>query len=493
MVFMALASAPRHWRIRWIPLVLLTLGAACKPSGGGDTDTGDTDTGEPPEKLQPGFVVECRPDLSGDQLVCMSDMAWGCPLPQAEYYIREAVCAHLWGGTPADYDGKPIMKKGQYEGYIDCADHPNPNAPIEDDPMTEEDEYLPEIRNGWAWGGSDCTDCNVCGMQAAGWIEDLGPPDAWDEIPWCPGRAYDPQIGPYLDQDALNAYCNGQTSPTTGEDPTGGPPGTGIWACVGSMEICGTMTENCVFPSETVVCMAPGGLPDCVEADETSAKSECQKLCNTKNTNQINMQTDCSIWDPQYNCSLDKFVPYEVMDPLTECSNGGPMSPLDQVPFTVMGELAISDGTAFSNNLSGLMELSVGPCPKGICDVLLTDLSATASAVHGVYTIEDGQGTPTLVPFVISDLEIRLLQPVLGEVNKQTKGKDKVVTFPGEDLFVTISAGPTTLDGMPLSAGVDREVFVIEDIQGTMYDHKLTLDLHWETEFMSAWIQITAD
>lgn len=169
------------------------------------------------------------------------------------------------------------------------------------------------------------------------------------------------------------------------------------------------------------------------------------------------------------------------------------MSLQDPVPFTVMGELAIGDGTASSNNLGGLMDLSVGPCPKAICDVSLNDLYATASAVHGVYTTEDGQGAPTLVPFVISDLEIRLLQPVLGEVNKKTEGKDKAVIFPGEDLFVKISAGPTTLDGMPLSAGIDREVFVINDIQGTMHDHKLTLDLHWETEAMSAWIQISAE
>lgn len=417
----------------------------------------------------------------------MSDMAWGCPLPQGEYYIREAVCAQFWGGTPADYDGKPALKTGKFDGYIDCADHPDANAPIEDDPMTEEDEYLPEIRNGWNWGDSDCSDCQVCDLQLAGWWDENGPEGVWDEIPWCPGKGGPPS---FPDYDALNAYC-GLPSPTTGEDPTGGPS-SGVWACVGSANICGTLSDSCPPPSETQTCMSTS-ISDCVIADQSSAKSKCQELCDNKNGLYVGMENECKTWNPQFDCSPDNFDPYEVVDPMTECSNGGPMWFQDPAPFTVMGELSLGDGTASTNSLGGLMDLSVGPCPNGLCDVSLNDIYATASEVHGVYTTEDGQGMSTLLPFVISDLEIRLLQPLLGEVNKKTKGKNKAVVFPGEDLFVTISTGSTALDGMPLSAGIDHEVFVIKDVQGTMYDHKLTLDLHWETEAMSLWIQIAGE
>lgn len=55
-------------------------------SGPGD-DTGDT----PP--VWPGYVVECNPDVSGHQLVCMTDEDYDCSV--RDHYVRESICADL--------------------------------------------------------------------------------------------------------------------------------------------------------------------------------------------------------------------------------------------------------------------------------------------------------------------------------------------------------------------------------------------------------------
>lgn len=192
---------------------------ACGDSGGGGT------AGEPPPDT-PGFVVECNKDLMGDQLVCMSPEDWNCSVQG--HYVRESICARLWGGTPADYDDKVVLSKDdRFEGTFDCAHLPEP---VEDDPETPEDETVPEILLGVGLG-TGCDNCRVCDSQLAGWFANGAPDDAWNEFPACPGKAEDPQGNPYPDNDALNAWCGGEPDPTTGGGggtTTGGGGGPGF-------------------------------------------------------------------------------------------------------------------------------------------------------------------------------------------------------------------------------------------------------------------------
>lgn len=90
----------------------------------------------------PGYYVECHPDLQGHQLVCMHGNDFDCSV--RDYYVRESICADRWGGTPADYDGKPELAGAPYAGIVDCDVIPKP-AP--DDPQTAKDEFVPLIHH----------------------------------------------------------------------------------------------------------------------------------------------------------------------------------------------------------------------------------------------------------------------------------------------------------------------------------------------------------
>jgi len=88
----------------------------------------------------------------------------------------------------------------------------------------------------------------------------------------------------------------------------------------------------------------------------------------------------------------------------------------------------------------------------------------------------------------VADLELDLLQPVLGEMDPATG----VVRFPGKDLFASISAGSTALDGKPLSEGVERALFIVEGAEGTWDGRQLTLDLRWVGAGMSLSLELSA-
>jgi hypothetical protein len=88
----------------------------------------------------------------------------------------------------------------------------------------------------------------------------------------------------------------------------------------------------------------------------------------------------------------------------------------------------------------------------------------------------------------IADLEVRLLQPVLGRWDRTTG----IVTFPGKDLFATISTGVITHDGGTLSSGLDRSLFEVEGAHGTWDGRQLALDLPWRRDGLSLSLQINA-
>ncbi|MCY1011509.1 hypothetical protein OV079_39300 [Nannocystis pusilla] len=455
---------------------------ACTLAGCGDS-VGSTDTSTPSETgggadpVWPGYVVECTPDVSGDQLVCITQDDWDCSA--RGHYVRESICADLWGGTPADYDGKPQLSGAPFQGVVDCANLP---APAADDPDTEDDESVPEIRDGWFMSG--CDDCRACGNQVAGWLNDNMPKDAWNELSWCPAK------NGLNDYEVLEQWCEGGTDPTGGPEE---PPSTGIWICNGSPTICGVMTDTFPPTTEQERCMPPGLVPDCVTADsEQTAANSCYELCVFKNqghqTEADNSET--KIWSPTFPCGdLYNFTPTEATHPLTMCSGSGPMWLEDPLSFAASAELTIGGGSASTNELNGVLDFSLAACPPGVlvCDVSLNDIRAGSAEVHGLYTTRDANGATTSVPFAVSDLEVRLLQPVLGELNQRTG----LVTFSDADLFATVSTGGVTLDGMPLSAGVDGAVVVVDGARGTWNGQQLQLDLNWSSQGMSLWLRIT--
>lgn len=64
-------------------------------------------------------------------------------------------------------------------------------------------------------------------------------------------------------------------------------------------------------------------------------------------------------------------------------------------------------------------------------------------------------------------------------------------SLPGKDLFASISAGRTALDGKPLSEGVERALFIVEGAEGTWDGRQLTLDLRWVGVGMSLSLKLS--
>lgn len=81
-----------------------------------------------------------------------------------------------------------------------------------------------------------------------------------------------------------------------------------------------------------------------------------------------------------------------------------------------------------------------------------------------------------------------MLQPVLGQWERTTG----LVTFPGKDLFATVSTGAITLDGGSASSGLDHVVFEVEGAQGMWDGQQLALDLPWRKDGVSLSLQIIA-
>lgn len=448
-------------------ITIACIGAACG-GGGGEGETDDTG-GDVKPGYFPGYVVDCLPESPKESLVCIPKPDWDCAV--RGHYFRESICANILGGTPGGYDEKPEIVKFDPDGA-------GPEEPTSD-------IYCDNPPEGVLWndqGPAPCTDCNVCTMQLQGYYKwGFQQGYGWDEYAWCPGT-YD---------EIAEEICDGggpMDPPTTGGDDDGGMGGTGIWKCMGSWTISGTMNETSLPQSSTEIFMSPNGIPDCVNAtDESDAETMCSSLCQTKNEiyEQEANNSASKNWVP-FNCGdLDAFTPVEASDP-SECSGGGPMALTDPVPFTANATLKIGGTTTRSDQLGGLMEFTIEECPvtRQSCDVSITEIRADARTVHGVHT--DSSGAP--LSFTIADLEVRMLQPVLGQWERTTG----IVTFPGKDLFATISTGEITLDGAPLSSGLDRSLFEVEGAHGTWDGRQLALDLPWRKDGLSLSLQINA-
>lgn len=448
---------------------LAGVSAACGPSKDDGAEQGNdegTTGGVEKDGFIPGYPIDCLPADPNEPVMCIPKADWNCPL--RGHYFREAICADVLGGTPSEYDGKPEIVEVDPDG----AGPEKPTADI----------YCDDLPEGVIVGLLDslpCNDCNVCSLQLNGrddWLVLQG--YGWDEFSWCPDTY----------EAIAEQICDvGGSAPTTGGDDDTGAGGPGIWKCIGSWTISGTMNETDFPQSSTLISMSPPNVPDCVNAaDVVDAASVCLSLCDDKNEI-YQEQADASPsknWIP-FNCDhLGDFTPEVATDP-SECSGGGPMALTDTAPFVASATLTIGGAVATSDQLGGLLQFSVGACPadRNTCDVALTDIRTDARDVHGMYT----NATNAPVLFNISDLEVRMLQPVSGEWSRSTG----VVTFPGKELFATISTGAITLGGEPLSPGLDDALFVVEGAQGVWDGSRLTLDLPWRRDGLALSLHIT--
>jgi hypothetical protein len=156
----------------------------------------------------------------------------------------------------------------------------------------------------------------------------------------------------------------------------------------------------------------------------------------------------------------------------------------EEPPFIVDATLEIGDSMATSDGMSGLVDFEVGECPRaGSCEVALKDLRTWSQTVRGELNTADGSS----LPFEVTDVEVRLLQPALGELNRRT-GE---VTF-RDDVFASISTGSASLVGAPLTNGLDRAAFVIEGAHGLWDGRQLTLQLEWASEGVRLSLRLSA-
>ncbi|PCC71481.1 hypothetical protein SAMN02745121_01022 [Nannocystis exedens] len=420
------------------------------------TDPMPTTTDVPTTTTDPesfvGYVMNCDPaaDPALD-LLCINKKDWNCA--HRDHYVRESLCALVHGGTPGDYDDKPVLV-----GIEDCA---NPPAGVVD---------------AYSWVGEGCDDCRVCGNQLAGIATyQQGNPNlpGWDEHPWCPQNYND-----------LETFCEGGEMPDPTEGEPEEPPPSGIWICNGSTSTCGTMQDNIPATWMYGVCMAGnmGSPPDCVLAtDVSNARDNCFDLCEEKDAAlEMDAINNGWYWDNFLCGDLYNFPlpPVEATNPATQCSGGAPMGLVDPLPFTGEAVLNFFGGAyALSNHLSGVVDFSVGTCVLGICKVSLNELRLNSSDVLGVYHYVDQNNVPQSLPFTIEGLEVRTLQPAKGQLVTSTDA----ITFPTDNLYAVLSSSSTDLGANTINSGFEDRFVVIENLSGTWDGTELTLNIEWAT------------
>lgn len=456
------ARHPRH------VVTTAALGLLLTACGGGTTTTDGGDT----EGLVavPGYVVDCTPEIADDPLMCMAKVDWNCP--QRDFYVRESYCARLTEGpgTPSEYKGVPKLTVYDPDGPD------GPLAPISDlDCADTPDDML----STWD-GGFGCDDCRVCDMQIVGniaksKIQDYG----WDEIPFCPETQAD---------NAAGELCGGdEPTPTTGDEEDPNTGGSGLWKCMGSWTIMGTMIETDLPQSKIDVYMSPPNIPKCVNAtDEADARGNCFDVCDfiDGSYEKEAANSDSKNWVPFHCADLNEYTPLETFNPF-ECEGGGPMNP-PPTPFMATGRLVMGDLTATTDQLSGSLDFTIGTCNQsGTCTVTLGALNAGPRTTQGQIASSSGKATS----FAVADLSVALLQPALGELDPRTGA----VKFSGEGLFASVSTGVATLDDAPISDGLHEATFVVKDAQGRWDGRHLTLDLDWSVGGAALTLRIIAD
>lgn len=463
--------ARAHHQRRLASAALTALLCACGGGGGsGDGAGGDGGAGDTDGAFAiPGYVIDCTPEIAGDPMVCVSKDDWECS--QSDYYVRESICARLFSGTPSEFDGKPQMSTIDLDGAgpqmpvgeLDCANLPD------------------EVVSGYE-SLSSCNECRVCGNQLWGQVS-VRPYTkyGWDELAFCPDNYDDLNAGLCMED-------NDEQTPTTGEgdDSGGDTDAEALWKCMGSWTIMGTMVDTDLQLKDEIYMSGPA--PDCVNATNAEgALASCIELCEFKDLSYATeaANSDSKNWESFPCVDLGNFTPLVAAD-ANECAGGGPMWMTVPLPFAATAHLSTAGATAQTDQLSGLLDFALGECSAGgtHCEVSLSKLRVGPRTVHGMYR----DGNAATAPFALTHLELDLLQPVSGQMDPRT-GQ---VRFPGR-FFAAISAAQASLDGKPLSEGIDRAVFIVEGAEGTWNGHQLFLNLRWAgVAGMSASLRLTA-
>ncbi|MCY1055490.1 hypothetical protein [Nannocystis sp. SCPEA4] len=469
-------------------LLSLLVATACGMVGcGDDGTTSSTTEGPPPDPLVPGMAVDCLKGDSENALVCMTLEDVSCSIPYAIHYRREAICALVLGGTPADYDGQTVLRD------VKLSEDASPSHGIDcanlDDILDENNQEV-EVLLGVGAYPDVCSYCRFCENQLylrADWEITHPNTPGWDELT-CE-NIYDP--GGVCDVEGVENPTTGEPDPTEGDptegDPTGGPEEQPVtWRCDGSTDVCATL-HNSDLNTNNAICVSEV-LPACVVATSDTVRGECFSHCEIKDgeyETKYNTNTgDEYVYMGPLPCGnfLDSAPamsktpdPVKVLNQQLECYAGGPMQSGAPAPFSATAELVFPSGiggTATSELLSGLMSFTIGPCAS-TCEVSLDELKFSPSPVVGVYTYTGSAG-PVSIPFTMRNLEAELLQPLQGELDPVTGA----ITFPGERVFMRVAAGETDIDST-LMPGFEDALFVTPNIEGYWDGTNLTLDLDW--------------
>jgi len=236
--------------------------------------------------------------------------------------------------------------------------------------------------------------------------------------------------------------------------------------------------------------------PSCRTAtDEMDAREKCEELCGWidcywENTATLNMTSwmhfDCDYFADSNPPPVELAVGDDVYE---ICFDHGPM---DHDPNTMMCTAGVADlyvkltgANANSSMLGGIMEFSVAPCPitTPVCNITVGKLSSVSNPIQGSYD----DGTPS--SFEVDKARFKLLQPVMGKLNKST-GE---VSFPNDDFYVAVSTGQTVLDATTIHSGFEDVVYVFKDVTGSWDGTQLILNLRWENDDVALDIRLFAE
>lgn len=476
--------------------------------------------------FNPGVIVQCGSDGVQPRLVCMSHEDFKCPYsgyPKSDdvYYVRRALCAEAWGGSPVDYTDKPHPIDGGVaqeplvisgDGAVDCAfwmgtgEHAGNSMP-KDDPETFIDESTAIVKNRFFPPNLEhqCDACRVCDLQNYGWSLDGYPDDRWNEYPWCPGKG-DGQV----DQGAFAEFwangCVLSEDPTGGEatsggeDATGGAPEPGIFVCNGAQTICGKMLDTSTIPSqETTYCMWGGLVPPCVLATTATAQDECHDYCLGVDGSYANQASDdldpfgYKSWSGLPCDSVYQFEAVQTQDPKNDCAGGGYMPSLSvALPFVAMIDVSNELGSSSRETVAGTLEVeSDDSCSKGAtsCAMTISKLSSHASVVDGVFEGRSKSGSITSsLPFTLADLEVHLVQPSYAVYSPH----DGNLSFPSDSLYFSVSVGELLLGGVTMSDGIDATMFKVSGIKGTWDGQRLSLEIETRKAGVSIRVRVNA-
>lgn len=500
--------------------VALGLSGGCNPP----QNNADTAGQGSPSLIQPGIIVQCGSSGTDPRLVCISHEDYKCtysgePKLDDVHYVRKAICAEAWGGTPVDYVGPPhqiedgtaqdpMIVSG--DGHVECANWMESGAHAgnitpPDDPETGIDESTAIVKNRYFPPNlvHVCDACRVCDLQTYGWKMQGYPDKGWDDYPWCPGKGDE-----MIDQAAVDTFwandCVAFADPTGGEATSGDgatsgdSPDNGIFVCNGAQTICGTMFDKSETPTkESSICMWGGLIPPCVVATSATAQDECHDYCLLVDGSYIDQAGpdldpfDYKTWSGLPCAEVYQFEAVKAQDPTKECAGGGPMPSLNSVlPFRAEGQVSTESGNSTRETVLGVLEVEPGdPCPEGAiaCEFTISRMVSHTSTIHGDYRISPASEASTL-PFVLAGLDVQLAQPVHGIFSP----RDGTLRFPDAPLYFSVSFEELLVGNVVMSEGGDIGLFKVNDVTGTWDGKDLSLEIDTTKAGVVVQIQITA-